>query len=134
MEAAADDPATLDRVVGRSSVDYLLRNAHQQLVQLSAQADLKASIMLTTSAVALSFAFSRGHSSDTRPSLIILELGIFAALVCAILVALPSLPMLPPGGGRCCSHRARAAHRGVTCVSWLRQNAGSCGAVRPRRQ
>lgn len=93
LDAAADEPAALDRVVGRSSVDYLLRNAHQQLVQLSAQADLKASIMLTTSAVALSFAFSRGHSSDTRPSLIILEVGIFAALVCAILVALPSLPI-----------------------------------------
>jgi hypothetical protein len=92
LEAAADEPALLDRVVGRSSVDYLLRNAHQQLVQLSAQADLKASIMLTTSAVALSFAFSRGHGY-TRPSLIILEVGIFAALVCAILVALPSLPI-----------------------------------------
>jgi len=93
LEAATDESATLDRVVGRSSVDYLLRNAHQQLVQLSAQADLKASIMLTTSAVALSFAFSRGHSSYTRPSLIILELGIFAALVGSILVALPSLPI-----------------------------------------
>jgi Pycsar effector protein len=91
--AVEEDLGDGDEVVGRDSVDYLLRNAHQHLVQLSAQADLKASIMLTTSAVALSFAFSRGQASYTRASLIVLEVGIFAALVCAVLVALPSLPI-----------------------------------------
>jgi hypothetical protein len=39
------------RPAGHSAADYFFRNLHQQLVQLSAQTDLKGSIMITTSSL-----------------------------------------------------------------------------------
>jgi hypothetical protein len=38
-------------VQARGSVDYMLRATQQQLTDLSGQADLKASIVMTTSAI-----------------------------------------------------------------------------------
>ena len=50
-------------VEARGSIDYMLRTTQQQLVDLSGQADLNASIVMTTSAILTSVA-ARGL--DTR--------------------------------------------------------------------
>ena len=73
----------------RNSTDYMLRSVHEQLVQLSAQADLKASIVLTVCTIVLSLSFAR--SDDPRTSSWVLGAGLFVALVAAILAVLPSM-------------------------------------------
>ena len=89
---AADDPFA--DVPPRGSIDYLLRNVHEQLVQLSAQADLKASIVLTVCTIVLSLSFAR--SDDPRTSSWVLGAGLFVSLVAAILAVLPSMRTRPP--------------------------------------
>ncbi|MGH3016947.1 MAG: Pycsar system effector family protein [Gaiellaceae bacterium] len=93
MRPAVDDGASpLDGVRARGATDYFLRNLHEQLVQLSAQADLKASIVLTVSTVVLSISFSR---AEPRTSTWVLGAGLFLALVAAILAVLPSFRSKP---------------------------------------
>jgi hypothetical protein len=76
-------------VEGRQSVDYLLSSARQQLTDLSAQADLKASIVITTSSLVLTLALSRLNSDNYRVSLAVLALGVLGALVFAIIAVIP---------------------------------------------
>lgn len=85
--AFAHHHGRLDGIRGRGATDYLLRNLHEQLVQLSSQADLKASIVLTVCTVVLSVSFAR---SEPRASTWVLGAGLFFALVAAILAVLPS--------------------------------------------
>jgi len=73
----------------RNATDYMLRSVHEQLVQLSAQADLKASIVLTVCTIVLSLSFAR--SDDPRTSSWVLGAGLFVSLVAAILAVLPSM-------------------------------------------
>ena len=75
----------------RNATDYMLRSLHEQLVQLSAQADLKASIVLTVCTIVLSLSFAR--SDDPRTSSWVLGAGLFVSLVAAILAVLPSIRM-----------------------------------------
>jgi hypothetical protein len=92
---------TFDGVIGRRSVDYLLRNVHQQLVQLSVQADLKASVMITSTSIVLSLTLAIGEPDEPRPSLIVLAAGIVVTLALAILTLLPKLRLtLPRRRGR----------------------------------
>lgn len=82
---------------------YMLRNVQQHHVQLSAMADLKASIVITAASIVLSIAV--GFSVDEiRPSLLVLSGFMAVALVLAILAALPKVrpkheigPELPAG-------------------------------------
>ena len=90
--ATDDGVSALDGVRARGTTDYFLRNLHEQLVQLSAQADLKASIVLTVSTVVLSISFSR---AEPRTSTWVLGAGLFLALVAAILAVLPSVRSKP---------------------------------------
>jgi hypothetical protein len=93
IDRRANDNDPLEGVVGRHSVDYLLRNVHQQLVQLSAQADLKANIILTASVLVLSVGIARVDSSAHRWTLIVLGVGVFGALLFAIGAVLPTIPI-----------------------------------------
>jgi hypothetical protein len=69
---------------------YMLRNVQQHHVQLSAMADLKASIVITAASIVLSI--SVGFSVDeVRPSLLVLSGFMAVALVMAILAALPKV-------------------------------------------
>jgi hypothetical protein len=81
-----------DGVQPRNSTDYFLRNVPEQLVQLSAQADLKASIVLTVCTIVLSLSFAR--SDDPRTSIWVLGGGLFFSLIAAILAVLPSARFL----------------------------------------
>jgi hypothetical protein len=93
----------LEHVVGRRSVDYVLRNTQQQLVALTGQADLKASIVITASSLVLSISATQWDRDSLRPGLFFLGLGMLGALITAILAVLPKfrlkremLPELPP--------------------------------------
>ena len=57
-------------VEARGSVDYMLRTTQQQLTDLSGQADLKASIVMTTSAILTSVAAARLDHEAVRWSLV----------------------------------------------------------------
>lgn len=77
-------------VQARGSVDYMLRTTQQQLTDLSGQADLKASIVMTTSAILTSVAAARlGHES-VRWSLVTFMVGLLAAMLCAVFSLLPT--------------------------------------------
>ncbi len=90
---ASARPDALEGVIGRHSSDYLLRNVHQQLVQLSAQADMKANIILTASVLVLSVGIARVDSNSHRWTLVVLGVGVFAALLFSIAAVIPNIPI-----------------------------------------
>jgi hypothetical protein len=99
---ATDEPSpahflTPDR---RGSVDTALRNLQQQLVAVTGQADLKASIVITASSITLSLSATRVTDSRLRPGLITLGVFVLAALCCAIFSVLPKYRVTgrPPVG------------------------------------
>ncbi len=73
----------------RSSVDTMLRNLQQQLVAVTGQADLKASIVITASSITLSLAATRLTDHKVRPGIITLGVFVLAALSCAVFAVLP---------------------------------------------
>ncbi len=77
---------------GRSSVDTLLRNLHQQLVALSAQADIKANILISVSAILISILGTRVDDDRLQASIITLLVFLFLALVAAVMAVIPKLP------------------------------------------
>jgi len=85
-------------VRGRHTVDYVLRNTHQQLVALSQQADLKANIMITVSSILLSLTLTRLDKGVLRWSAITFSGFLLVALVFALLSVLPKfmLPRMQP--------------------------------------
>jgi hypothetical protein len=76
---------------GHAAADYFFRNLHQQLVQLSAQADLKGSIMITTSALLLGLVVPQvapmGEVRWGAALFVLLDAG---ALLAAVLAVFPS--------------------------------------------
>jgi Pycsar effector protein len=68
---------------------YLLRTSQQQLVQMSAMADMKANILITTAAIILTVALARFDDPELRVSLTVLSLSSLLSLVLAVLAVLP---------------------------------------------
>lgn len=89
----SDGPRPLDRVVARRSVDYLLRNTQQQLVALTGQADLKASIVITASSLVLSVAATQWDRDSLQPAIYLLAAGMLGAMGAAILAVIPKFRM-----------------------------------------
>jgi hypothetical protein len=85
-------------VRGRAVADYVLRNVHQQLVALSSQADLKANIMITVTAILLSLSLTHLDQGRLRPSAITFAGFLLIALIFALLSVLPKFPF--PGQRR----------------------------------
>ncbi len=77
--------------VSHGAADYFFRNLHQQLVQLSAQADLKGSIMITTSALLLGLVLPQvapgGELRVGAGLFVVMDAG---ALLAAVLAVFPS--------------------------------------------
>ena len=88
-----DGPATFEGMEGRASVDTVLRTTQQALSELSAQADLKANIIITASALLLTVSITRIGDDNLRVGTIILSLGCAVTLVLAILAVLPTATM-----------------------------------------
>lgn len=90
------DMAAVDRVSSpfedvaeRHAADYALRNTQQHLVQLSAQADLKASIVMTVSAVLIGVAGARASNDDVLWGVIAFVVVLSVALLFAVLAIVP---------------------------------------------
>ena len=84
----------------RLSADYTLRNLQQQLVAVTGQADLKASIVITAASITLSLAISRVNDERLRPGVLTLAFFVLLALVFAIFAVLPKYRLTgrPPVG------------------------------------
>jgi hypothetical protein len=84
----------------RGSADTMLRNLQQQLVSVTGQADLKASIIITASSISLSLVATRVNESRLRPGAITLGVFVLAALCFAIFAVLPKYQVKgdPPVG------------------------------------
>jgi hypothetical protein len=83
--AAGDSPLTMGLAEA-----FMLGHVQQHHVQLSAMADLKASIVITAASIVLSVAV--GFSvEEIRPSLLVLSGFMAVALVMAVLAALPKV-------------------------------------------
>jgi Pycsar effector protein len=100
VTAISRDPSEqpFGTVRGRPVVDYVLRNVHQQLVALSSQADLKANIMITVTAILLSLSLTHLDEGRLRPSAITFAGFLLVALIFALLSVLPKFPF--PGQRR----------------------------------
>ena len=87
------------RVEGRGSVNYLLRNAQQELVALSSQADFKASILITACSVVLTIGAGqvRDASTELRWGYGVLAICLFVSMFGAVLCVLPSFTSLGKG-------------------------------------
>lgn len=79
-----------ENVTARGSVSYMLRNTQQQLVALSGQADLKASILITASSVLLTVGVTQASDSRFTAAFATLASFLLVALISAILSVLPS--------------------------------------------
>lgn len=84
-----DTPVSFAHVTARSSVDTMLRNTQQQLVALSGQADLKASLLTTAAAVAASIAASQVGDRDLGWAAGTLLVFLVAALLASVLAVFP---------------------------------------------
>ena len=78
----------------RGSVNYLIRNTQQQLVALSGQADLKASILITAASVVLTVGVTQVRGSEYRWAFGVLAAFLLVSLLAAILCVLPSFGTL----------------------------------------
>ena len=87
--ALAEGRVSFDQVRARSSVDTMLRNTQQQLVALSGQADLKASLLTTAAAVAASIAASQIGDPDFGWAARTLLVFLVAALLTSVLAVFP---------------------------------------------
>jgi Family of unknown function (DUF5706) len=88
-DGAGPGPDPFAGVSGRGPVDYMLRNTQQALIAFTGQADLKASIMITSCSVVLTLAFGHRASGEAARSLAIFTAFAGVALVLAILAVLP---------------------------------------------
>ena len=84
-----DTDLSYSDVKARSSVDTMLRNTQQQLVALSGQADLKASLLTTAAAVVASIAASHLGDSDIKWAAGTLLVFLVAALLASVLAVFP---------------------------------------------
>jgi hypothetical protein len=73
-----------------ATVDYALRTLQSTLVQFSAMADTKASIMITVCSIVLTIGITQLSSPLLRWPLVLLTLSTFGALLLSILSVVPS--------------------------------------------
>jgi len=83
------DGVPFSEVQGRRSVDVLLQVMTQDLVTLSGQADLKASILITAASIVISVSLSATRYKEVRWSVVVLSVFAVLALANAILAVLP---------------------------------------------
>jgi len=103
-EVFSVDPGPFADVPSRHTVDYLLLGLQQEMVQLTGQADLKGSIIITASAIVVSVSVTQFNEADLRWSLVTLVAFVLLALLSSILAVFPKFKIhrqpgddLPPG-------------------------------------
>ena len=100
----AEDLVSFSEVASRSAVDTMLRNTQQQLVALSGQADLKASLLTTAAAVVASVAASQVSDSTVGWAAGTLLVFLLASLLMSVLAVFPKFEIHREPEGELPSH------------------------------
>jgi len=83
------DPESQEPQSYSGLTSYMLRTTQQHHVQLSAMADVKASIIMTAASIILTMILGLLIDNGSRPSLIVLGAFIVLALLLAVLAVIP---------------------------------------------
>jgi hypothetical protein len=98
FEGPASGPGPFAGVETRHTIDYLLLGLQQQMVQLTGQADLKGSIIITASSIVLSISATQFGDTELRWSLVTLLFFVLLALLSSILAVFPKFRIHPEPG------------------------------------
>ncbi len=99
-EVFAAVPGPFADVPERITTDYLLYGMQQQMVQLTGQADLKGSIVITASAIVVSVSVTQFNVNELRGSLVILVAFVLLALLSSVIAVFPKFKIHPDPGDR----------------------------------
>jgi hypothetical protein len=99
-EVFSADPGPFTDVSSRHTVDYFLLGLQQEMVQLTGQADLKGSIIITASAIVVSVSVTQFNEAELRWSLVTLVAFVLLALLSSILAVFPKFKIHPEPGDR----------------------------------
>ena len=94
----AGGPGPMAGVAARQTIDYLLVGLQQQMVQLTGQADLKGSIIITASSIVVSISATQFGNDDLRWSLVVLVFFVLLALLSSIIAVFPKFKIHPEPG------------------------------------
>lgn len=97
-EVFTAQPGPFADVPERITTDYLLYGLQQQMVQLTGQADLKGSIIITASAIVVSVSVTQFTVSELRWSLVTLVAFVLLALLSSVLAVFPKFKIHPEPG------------------------------------
>ncbi len=97
-EVFSVDPGPFADVPERITTDYLLYGLQQQMVQLTGQADVKGSIIITASAIVISVSVTQFNVDELRWSLVILVAFVLLALLSSVMAVFPKFKIHPEPG------------------------------------
>jgi hypothetical protein len=97
-EVFTADPGPFADVESRHTSDYFLLGLQQQMVQLTGQADLKGSIIITAASIVVSVSATQFSDPDLRWSLVTLVAFSLLALLSSILAVFPKFKIHPEPG------------------------------------
>ena len=97
-EVFSVDPGPFADVPERITTDYLLYGLQQQMVQLTGQADMKGSIIITASAIVISVSVTQFNVDELRWSLVVLVAFVLLALLSSVLAVFPKFKIHPEPG------------------------------------
>jgi hypothetical protein len=92
------EPGSFAEVGSSQTVDYLLLGLQQQMVQLTGQADVKGSIIITAAAIVISVSVTQFNDSEFRWSLGTLVAFVLLALLSSIIAVFPKFKIHPEPG------------------------------------
>jgi Family of unknown function (DUF5706) len=92
------DPGLFAEVKSSQTVDYTLLGLQQQMTQLTGQADIKGSIIITAAAIVISVSVTQFNDSDLRWSLVTLVAFVLLALLSSIMAVFPKFKIHPELG------------------------------------
>jgi len=97
-EVFTTDPGPFADVEGRNTVDYALFGLQSEMVQLTGQADLKGSIIITASAIVVSVSVTQFNDTTLRWSLATLVVFVMLAMLSSIIAVFPKFKIHPELG------------------------------------
>jgi hypothetical protein len=97
-DAFSAEPGPFADVAPTNTVDYLLYGMQQQMVQLTGQADIKGSIIITAAAIVISVSVTQFNDAELRWSLVTLVAFVLLALLSSIIAVFPKFKIHPEPG------------------------------------
>jgi hypothetical protein len=96
-DAFSADPGPFADVPERITTDYLLYGLQQQMIQLTGQADVKGSIVITASAIVVSVSVTQFNDAQLRWSLVTLVAFVLLAMLSSVIAVFPKFKIPHPG-------------------------------------